>query len=646
METPQDNNSNIDRLKKGLYSRDYRPLGNKRNRRLRNESFNVESEWSHGDEKPEERPVFVERKKGISFAVKVLIASFVFFLGASSLAFYRFYWGSNTISANNIEVLVTGPVSVSGGEKISLDIKVYNNNKIDLKGASLQVDYPEGTRSIEDLKTELKRTRDVLGDISQGGSASKRVEAVLFGEEKSKKEIKVTVEYRIQGSSAIFYKEKIYEVIISDSPVNIEVSGLKEVNPNQAIDFTVTVASNSPNPIKNLLLRAEYPFGFIFSNSSQKPVNSDNDIWQMGDLSPRDKKSIKIYGKLGGQEGEEKVLRFTAGIASDKDERTIATPLVSSIASISIKKPFIGIELALDGNASNEYVSKSERIIRGDITWKNNLATPIENAEIQIKFKGDILNKASVSIDGGFYRSVDNTIIFNKTNNPSLSLIAPGQSGNLNFTFSISNPYSGGGVLFKNPSLSLDIAANGKRFQGENVPQEVLYSGTKTIKVSTDVRLNPRAVYSSGPFQNTGPMPPKADKETTYTVIWTVTNTSNQIKNAKVVATLPIYVKWLSKISPDGESVSFNPDNSEVVWDVGEIDAGAGFDKPVREAAFQISFLPSVSQIGSTPVILNDTTLSGMDDFTSSLIQDVRLPLDINLKTDPNFNSSNDKVAQ
>lgn len=646
METPQDGNSNIDKMKKGLYSRGFRPLGNKRNRHLRNEPFSVESEWSHEGEKPEERPVFVERKKGISFAAKILIASLVFFLGASSLAFYRLYWGSNTISANNIEVEMIGPVSVSGGERMSLDIKVNNNNKIDLKGTSIQVDYPEGARSMEDLKTELKRSRDALGDIPQGGSLSKRVEAVLFGEENSKKEIKVTVEYRIQGSSAIFYKEKIYEVVISDSPVNIEVSGLKEINANQSMDFTVTIASNSSNPIRNLLLKAEYPFGFIFSNSDQRPISPNNDVWQIGDLSPREKKSVRIYGKLGGQDGEEKVLRFTAGIADDKDEQAIATPLVTSLAAISIKKPFIGIELALDGSSANEFVSKSSRLIRADVVWKNNLTTPIEDAEIQIKFKGDILNKSSVAVDGGFYRSVDNTIIFNKTNNPSLALVGPGDTGNLSFSFGILNPYSGSGSLLKNPSLNLDVSANGKRLQGDNVPQEVLYSATRIVKVVTDARLSSQAVHSSGPFQNTGPMPPKADKETTYTVIWTVTNTSSKVKNGKVSATLPIYTKWLSKISPDSENISFNAENSQVVWDLGNVEAGAGIDSQAREVAFQISFLPSVSQVGATPVILNEAILKGTDDFTSASVEEARPSLNTTLKTDPNFNFSDDKVVQ
>ncbi len=649
MESQNSNNDNIEKLKSGLYSREREQrsgVGGRR-RPLRNRFYDVGGDWSHeGEKKPEDKPIFSEPKKGMSFASKVLIVSVVFFVISSAVAFYRFYWGSNTISADNIEILVTGPVSVSGGEKMSLDVKVYNKNKIDLKSADLRVEYPEGTRAPEDLKTEFKRSVDTLGDIPQGESASKRVEAILFGEEKSQKEIKVTVEYRISGSSAIFYKEKTYEVVISDSPVNIEVSGLKEVNANQAIDFTVTVASNSSGPIKNLLLKAEYPFGFVFADSSEKSIGPNNDVWSIGDLSPGDKKTIKIYGKLEGQDGEDKVLRFTAGIASDNDERMIATPLVTSLASISIKKPFIGVELAFNGSADNNFVSQSSKIIRANVLWKNNLTTPITDAEIQIKFQGNALNKSSVSTENGFYRSVDNTIVINKTNDPSLASVAPGQTGNVNFSFGSLDSYVGGSKPIKEGIISLDIIASGKRLEGDNVPQEVLYSATKTVKISTDLKLVSRIVHWSGPFQNNGPMPPKVEKETTYTIIWAVTNISNKVKGAKIVATLPIYVKWISKISPNNENVSFNPASSEVVWDIGDVEAGAGIVSKPKEVAFQVSFLPSVSQVGQSPIILNDSILSGNDSFTSTSVGETRPPLSITLTTDPDFKYSEDKVVQ
>lgn len=648
MQSQQEKNdvNSMDKLRSGLYSRDVHPSV-RRTRPLSGESYGDNDAWQHNDEKKQkEKPVFFEEKRGISFASKILIVSFVFFLIASGVSFYKFYGGSNTISPNNIDILITGPTSVSGGEKISLDVMVHNNNNIDLKSAELRMEYPEGARSPEDLKTEIKRSRDSLGNITQGGSVSKRVEVVLFGEEKSVKNIKVVAEYRVQGSSAIFYKEKTYEIVISDSPVNIEIVGLKETNANQIIEFDVTVNSNSSGSINNLLLKVEYPFGFIFIDSSDSSIGSNDDVWDVGNLSPGSSKTIKIKGKLGGQDGEDKVFRFTTGVASDKDEKVIAIPLVTSLATVSIKKPFIGIEFALDGNVANEFVSKSSKIIRADVAWKNNLQTPIEDAEIQVKFEGGALNKASVHAERGFYRSIDNTIVFSKADNPDLASIDPGESGNLSFSFGGLSSYSSGEKPVKEASISLNITAKGKRLQGGNVPQEILYSSTKVVKILTDINLSSRIIYWSGPFQNTGPIPPKAEQETTYTIVWAVTNTSNKVKNVEVKATLPVYVKWLSRVSPESENISFNSSASEVLWDVGDVEAGAGISSPAKEVSFQVSFLPSMSQVGSAPIILKESSLVGTDDFTSTTVTDTSGALSTTLRSDPDFKNLDDQVVK
>jgi len=68
---------------------------------------------------------------------------------------------------------------------------------------------------------------------------------------------------------------------------------------------------------------------------------------------------------------------------------------------------------------------------------------------------------------------------------------------------------------------------------------------------------------------NTGPVPPKVEQPTTYTVVWTVDNTSSAVGNAKVTATLPPHVKWLNETSPSGESVSYDQNSGLVTWEIG-----------------------------------------------------------------------------
>lgn len=79
---------------------------------------------------------------------------------------------------------------------------------------------------------------------------------------------------------------------------------------------------------------------------------------------------------------------------------------------------------------------------------------------------------------------------------------------------------------------------------------------TRTVKVNSSFQLSSRAVHYTGPFGNSGPMPPRVGQNTTYTILWSITNSSNDVSRAKVTAVLPLYVKWTG-VSSSGD-VSFN----------------------------------------------------------------------------------------
>jgi hypothetical protein len=73
----------------------------------------------------------------------------------------------------------------------------------------------------------------------------------------------------------------------------------------------------------------------------------------------------------------------------------------------------------------------------------------------------------------------------------------------------------------------------------------------------------------------------------------------------------------MGTISPAGENVRYNSSTREIVWDADRIARGAGINGPVRSVAFQLAFKPSVSQVGSNPIIINDAILTGHDDFAN-----------------------------
>ena len=164
--------------------------------------------------------------------------------------------------------------------------------------------------------------------------------------------------------------------------------------------------------------------------------------------------------------------------------------------------------------------------------------------------------------------------------------------------------------------------------------------------VASRVALDARATYATGPLENTGPFPPRVEEPTTYTVVWTVSNTSNDLSDTKVSAALPSYVEWVGLVSPSTESVSFNNVGGEVVWQVGTVSAGSGHNRPAREVAFQVRLVPSISQVGMSPVLIGAPTLTAHDVFTGTTRRAVSRELTTAVSSDPGYRSDDGKVTQ
>ncbi len=619
--------SGIGKLRRELYSRKG-VNGTIQRRKLEKQHFDAERGWKH-----EETKGPVRRKKKPSALTILFISSVLFFIGAVLVSLFVFFQDSNVVSAENIDVEVSGPIAIPGGEELVLQIAVVNRNPVAIQFADLIIEYPSGTRSASDLNIELPRIRESLGTIEPGKRVEFSTRSVLFGEENSVKEIAITIEYRIQDSNAIFFKEDKHEVLLSSSPLSLVVDTLKEIVSGQEMEFDIAIVSNSTTVMEDVLLQVEYPFGFEFVSASPEPAYDDV-VWRLGDLSPGQERHITLRGIMIGQDMEERVFKFSSGIQSDRNEREISAAFSTLAVPITIERPFITLDVALNGDTSAEYVANRGREIRADITWVNNLPTKVTDAVIVLTLFGDILDKSSVKVKDGFYRSVDNTIVWSKETENRLASIESGERGTVSFTFMPLDLFAG--TSFRNSEIALDASVQGRRLSERNVSERVESTISRNIQVATDLQLSSRSVFYTGPFINSGSLPPRAEKETTYTIIWTLTNSSSDVSNATVVASIPSYVRWLGRVSPSIEDVTFNEVGGMIEWNVDFLPAGTGYAIAPREVAFQVALLPSVSQIGFHPVLVNEQTVRGLDRFTDTTVSGQKRSLTTDISTDSN----------
>ena len=607
--------SNLENLENRLYSRTPPPL-RRDEEGLGEHHIRIKPAWNREEEPGPSFRIFATIMPWLK---RLFIASILFFLFAGAVAFYGFFRGGNTISPGNISLAVLGPVSAPAGEELNFEITITNYNELALDSVDLLVEYPAGTRKAGDLGAELLRFREALGGLPPGGTVSRRLSAVPFGEEGEKKEVRLSVEYRSAGGSATFSKTAPYEFLLSGAPLTVTVSVPPEVSSGEPFEIAVDVISNASAVIRGLLLKAEYPVGFAFESATAAPAFSGN-IWQLGDLKPQGKRTVRIRGFVEAAEEEERTFRLSVGTASPRDEKTLGTVFLTETPSVVVRKPFVGLSLALNGESGKEFVARSAQTLRADILWANNGTTKVTDLEITARLDGAVWNRSSVAPQGGFFDSNTGSIVWDKRSRSSFGGLSPGESGTVSFSFTTA-PVATDPALFKNPEMTIHIFARGKRLNEDGAYQDVVSSFSKKIKIASALALGTRLQRSGGPFVNTGPMPPKAEEETTYTVSWSLSNSSNSISGAKVSAVLPASVRWLSKWSPASERVSYSAVGGEVVWEAGDVAPGAGFGTSPRELSFQVALLPSVSHVGTSQVIFGEAVAEGEDRFARASVR-------------------------
>src|SRR3989338_269452 len=148
--------------------------------------------------------------------------------------------------------------------------------------------------------------------------------------------------------------------------------------------------------------------------------------------------------------------------------------------------------------------------------------------------------------------------------------------------------------------------------------------------------------------------------------VLTVTNTTNKITDAKVPAHFPPYVRYVgicsprTECDPDTQKLTFNQEDGTLTWNMGDIEPGVGLNGTApRQTAIAIGFMPSTSQIGQEPPLLQNIRLMGIDTLKAAerkkanpaavivpeLLKSVK-DVTTNILGDPGFTSANSTVIK
>ena len=573
---------------------------------------------------------------------KFFIASIIFAFIAVGIAAFTFFTGGNTVSNDNIDITIGGNSFTPGGEELPLQVSISNKNPTGLELADLFVAYDKG--GTDSTGASHVNELNSVGTVDAGQTVKKNVYVTLYGGEGTTENVDFTLQYRIHGSNAIFVKKTTFPVTISSAPIALSVDVPKNVTPNQNLSLVVHVQSNAKDAVSNVLLHVDYPTGFKFSSAVPAP-DSLNNVWNLGNLAPGEKHDITITGIVYGQDGDDRAFHVSVGSASASDATAIGLTYNSLAQVVSLVKPFISASLSINGSNDDTVPVESGSTVNVTVDWANNLPTLVTDAQIVVTLAGNAFNPGTVQSSKGFYDSTKNTITWDKTSDPDLASIQPSDHGTVDFSFDVPPLISGSGVV-TSPSVNMTVSIAGKQPDAGGAVSQVTDFETKQAVVSSDLGFSVGAFHKSGIFTNTGPVPPQANTPTTYTIVWTITNSANTLSDARAVATLPTYVDWMNSFYPTNDGLTYDDTTRTVTWNMGQVVSGTGFSGSPRTVSFQVKLNPSTSQIGSIPKLILDTTVAAHDTFTGESLSASAPAVSTNLQNDLDFPDSGGKVVE
>lgn len=633
--------NNLENLKKKLYQKSKKFPDRIERETFRQEENKARSYWQKKEPKKVNLGNFVVKKNNIFKRLKIFVYLIILFaVSAGSFAVYRMYFGNNIISSANVSIDANGPIYVDGGQASRFNFTIKNQNSVSLEDVDLIFDYPPDTFSADG--EPLSRSRETIGNMESGEVISKSLNLVFFGLENEDKKISASIEYRFKESNAIFVKNKDYLVKISKAPLGLSLTAPKDAVSGQEISLNVAVISNSESTAKDLRMEMKYPPGFRFSDADPGPSNGNN-VWLLGDLGPSQKNNIIIEGTIEGENSEERVFVATVGAIGDDGN---LKPFGTASEKVAIKKSPLNLSVFINGKNDSSGVAYAGGMIRVDLEWVNNLSSSIKDAQIELEIKGEAYDQRSVSVTKGSYRSYEDKVIWNSASLKELASIASGSSGKAQLGFSIKNPLPVYSQEDKDFSVTVEARIIGvgtaDGFENKQISDNV----TKNIKIGSGLQTAGKTLYYSGAFKNSGEIPPRVGAETTYTIVWSLANNTNDISDVKITASLPPYVSKGDLVDPEDSDLQFDEKTATLIWNVGDVPAGTGIIMPAKEISFQISFSPSLTQVGETPVLVNKAVVEARDTFTDEKISVEISALTARLRGDPQFQGNDDRVVE
>jgi len=527
-----------------------------------------------------------------------------------------YYWQSNSYSKRILKLEILGPEEASAFEEVEYLVKYKNNGNTILEEPTLTFQYPENALPINEAANRVIKNLD---DIYPGEEKTISFKAQLIGKESETKKAEAFIRFKPRNLKAFYETETTFTLRIKSLPLTFEIDLPSKLEPNKETDFYLNYFSNASLPISDLSIKIEYPSGFEFISS--QPVALDKAEWDVPLLNKAEGGRIEIKGKISGEAREQKVFKATLGIW----QRGNFILLKEAVKGVEMLESSISVSQLING--SSEYTAFPGDLLHYEIIFRNTGKDAFQNLFLALKLEGKAFDFDTLRADLGQFSRGDNSIIWDYQKIAKLGFLGQGEEGKVEFWINLKNQWEIASPQEKNAAIKSTIIISQARDEFET-------------KVNSKLEISQKGYFQEAIFGNSGPLPPQLGEPTTYTITWQAKNYYNDAIDVKVKANLPQGIKLTGKILPEGAPLTYDSLSRELVWQIGDLQAGQGVLNSGPTISFQVALTPEIPQKGQTPLIIAPATITGQDTWTGNSLTATANSINTTLPDDDTVNDA------
>lgn len=532
--------------------------------------------------------------------------------------------------SGGIEVGILGPNEVKAGETKEFKIVYANKSRVALEDVELVLALPEGVIFSDD---PTKRVwEQPLETIASGQEAEQAFNLMFFGENRSAKNLEATFRYRPKTLTSPFTKTLNYPVIINGSTFKLDATLPPQVLPEQDFSLNVAWENQSSNSYEDVRLEATWPETYAFNSATPKPSEKDN-IWSLGQTPAASQGQLDIKGLVSGSEGANR--KFVFKILVYIQEQPFVISQMESYLTV-VNNPLI---MSASVNDERLYNADADETLTFKINYRNDYSIGLRNVSIKAILDGKMFDLASVRPGKGYYTVKSKTITWTSANLGELSVLNPGEVGEVSFTVKTLKKYPikvAGDRNFLMTMNATMLTATIPEMIGVNAP--IKAASSVSVKMNTMMELETLTYFRDAASQiiNSGRLPLRVAQPTQLTIHWKLKNYSNPVQDVVVKTTLPPGVSFTGRVGGNsGENQpTYDAATAEVSWKLPNIAATSGVIGKPLEAIFQIEVTPASNQVNQAINLTNEITLTALDTFTQKQISVIHDPIKSDKFTD------------